>query len=167
MWPPGNYSAHIICFIEAESVISDQFYYLHCEEFLPLRSQIILNSQIRPVQGDSPYEETEEDDVGSDGRHPDNLPGRLDSFPEGEVDEDEDCQGGDGERRFDLPQLSEATALVSLEDLPDEVLLGRAGHVGLTAVDGLQGDTAGVGVPLVTTGGPGQGLDTAASVLRC
>ena len=79
------------------SVIPDQFYYLHCEEFLPLRCQIILNSQICPVQGDSPYEETEEDDVGSDGRHPDNLPGRLDSFPEGEVDQDEDSQGGEGQ----------------------------------------------------------------------
>ena len=117
--------------------------------------QIILNSKIRPVQGDSPYEETEEDDVGSDGRHPDNLPGRLDSFPQGEVDEDEDCQGREGERMFDLSQLGEAAALVSLEDLPYEVLLGRAGHVGLAAVDGLQGDTAGLRVPLVTAGCPG------------
>ena len=119
----------------ALTLISDQFYYLHGEEFLPLRCEIILDPKIRPVQSDPAYEETEEDDVGRDGRHPDHLPGGLDAFPEGEVDQDEDGQGGEGEGGFDGTKLSDALTIVGLQNLPHEVLLSGAGDVVLATAD--------------------------------
>ena len=164
MSPLGSYSGYIICFIGSHS-LSDQFYYLHSEEFLPLRCEIIHNSDFCPVQSDPAYEETGEDDVGSDGRHPDNLPGRLDSFPQGEVDQDEHCQSGEGEGRFDGTELSDTATVVGLQHLSHEVLLGGAGDVTLGAADRLQRHTARVGVPIVGTGGPGQRVHTSSSEL--
>ena len=164
MSPLGSYSGYIICFIGSHS-LSDQFYYLHSEEFLPLRCEIIHNSDFCPVQSDPAYEETGEDDVGSDGRHPDHLSGRLDSFPQGEVHQDEHRQGGDCQRGFDLTEVRDAVTLVCLQHPSHEVLLGGAGDVTLGAADRLQRHTARVGVPIVGTGGPGQRVHTSSSEL--